>query len=153
MFFQRIMLSFFVSREGSHSSEVSYFSQGSTSRKETDLRHNSFCELWPSVWHCRHLYFQSAVICKMWVQCENFSAQVLWRKGGNKWKLAPVSCHGKNENVCSLWPAQSAAGVKSTPTSSSSREPGVVSRTAWLNSAFQKLSRTQSQTSPFPCLL
>lgn len=87
------------------------------------------------------------------MQRENLSAQCLRRKGetNGNWHQR-ISCHGKNENVRSPGPAQS-AGVKPTYISSSSRQTWTMSRIAWLNSAFQKLSRTKSQTFPFPCLL
>lgn len=48
MFFKKIKFSFVVSREGSNSSEISYFSQGSTSRKEIDFwgtTHSGNCDL------------------------------------------------------------------------------------------------------------
>lgn len=156
MCFKRIKFSFFVSREGSNSSEISsYFSQGSTSRKEIHrfLRHNSFWKLWPSPWHCRHLYFSSVVIGRMWMQCEDQKHEAYGEKESNKWKLAPESAAWE-EGECSL-------SVASTKRCRSEvniylrllQVNWSTSRTAWLNSALQKLSKTKSQTSSFPWLL
>lgn len=124
MFFKRIKFSFFVSREGSGSSELSsYFSQGSTSRKEIDFwgtTHSGNCDPVSDTAGISISSLQLSAKCGCNVK--TFLHKAYGEKGetNGDWHQR-VSCHGKNENVYSLWPAQSAAGVKPISTSSSSR--------------------------------
>lgn len=110
MFFERITnFSLFLKKEkNSSSSEITLFSQGSTSRKETFffwgfLRHSPLWGLRPCSWHCRNFYLQSALYPQnMDAKWKPFCTRPM-EKRGNERKLVPnISCHGRMR-MFTLW--------------------------------------------------
>lgn len=155
MFFKRIKFSFLVSREGSGSSEIpSFFSQGSTSGKEMEFwgtTHSGNCD---PVSNTAGISISSLQLsAKCGCNVKPFCTRPMEKRGKQMETGTKESAAMGRMRMCTLCGQHKALQEGSQHPPHALTGNLALSRTAWLSSAFQKLSRTTSQTSPVPCLL